>query len=316
MRAPLILVSVAFIGSVYLFITNENELNSVENEQAIPKAPHLTAQPTATTSSQVKDKAPVNKVISEQETLLQQAEGQVLMTALTSFWQQCLQQRTCDEMLAQQQLILDEHRYQLLVHFPEHQQEEQRLMGESLISQDATLADKIANVNTIREQVWGDDAKLLFAEQDAYYNYRLSIADPNNLLSQTQNSDDFMHQYSVMLAEWGDDLATFGLDSDNAKYEEAVKLIPPSMPENEVARIMEQLAKQYLTANTQQAIASRAEQVDKQHQDVSDYQQGLNELEAILANERATSKQALSDEEWQVYKADRLYQYRLGFFSP
>ncbi|NQZ91039.1 MAG: chromosome segregation ATPase [Moritella sp.] len=318
MRLPLLLISVAFIGSVYFFITNENELNAEKQERAIPalsETGHSTIQLTNMVSNQTKEQIPVNDDMPEPETLLQDAQGQTLITAITSFWQQCRRHNNCDELLTAQQLLLDEDRYQLLVNFPDNQQNEQRLMGASLISQDASLADKIANVKAIREQVWGDDAALLFQQQDTYYDYRLSLADPDSRFNQTQNADDFINEYNAMLAERGDDLDSFALNSDTAKYEEALQLIPLSMPENETARINAELASRYLTANERQSIVNREQQVDKQEQEITDYQQGLNELEVTLANERNTSKQTMSDEDWQVYKADRLYQYRLNFFS-
>ena len=318
MRLPLLLISVAFIGSVYFFITNENELNAEKQERAIPalsETGHSTIQLTNMVSNQTKEQIPVNDDMPEPETLLQDAQGQTLITAITSFWQQCRRHNNCDELLTAQQLLLDEDRYQLLVNFPDNQQNEQRLMGASLISQDASLADKIANVKAIREQVWGDDAALLFQQQDAYYDYRLSLSDPDNRFNLAQNADDFINEYNAMLADQGEDLDSFALSSDTAKYEEALQLIPPSMPEDETARIKAKLASQYLTANERQSIVNREQQVDKQEQDITDYQQGLNELEVTLANERATSKKTMNDEDWQVYKAERLYQYRLNFFS-
>ncbi|MCJ8351227.1 chromosome segregation ATPase [Moritella sp.] len=320
MRIPLLLISVAFIGSVFYFITNENELNSDKPKEAIPalfETSHATVQPTTITgaSSQPKGQIQSNSATREKDTLLQDVQGQALMTAITSFWQQCRRESNCDELLAQQQLLLDDDRYLLLVNFPVNQQNEQRLMGASLISQDASLADKIATVKAIREQVWGDDAALLFQQQDAYYDYRLSLSDPDNRFNLAQNADDFINEYNAMLADQGEDLDSFALSSDTAKYEEALQLIPPSMPEDETARIKAKLASQYLTANERQSIVNREQQVDKQEQDITDYQQGLNELEVTLANERATSKKTMNDEDWQVYKAERLYQYRLNFFS-
>ncbi|SQD77070.1 chromosome segregation ATPase [Moritella yayanosii] len=316
MRWPLLLISVAFIGSVYLFITNENELNAIKFETASPvlfETADEKVQPTASASSQTTAQIQINEDMPEQDTLLQ--SGQALMTAITSFWQQCRRESNCDELLTQQQLLLDDDRYQLLVNFPVNLQNEQRLMGASLISLDASLTDKIANVKAIREQIWGDDAALLFQQQDAYYDYRLSLSDLDNRLNQTQNSDDFINEYNAMLADRGEDLDSFALSSDTAKYEQALQLIPSSMPEDETVRIKAELASQYLTANEQQSIVNRDQQVDKQKQEITDYQQRLNQLEATLANERATSKKTMNDEDWQVYKADRLYQYRLSFFS-
>ncbi|QUM76807.1 chromosome segregation ATPase [Moritella sp. 24] len=319
MRMPLLLISVAFIGSVFFFITNENELNSVKQiivSPALPDSDHSRVQPNiiAETDDQTNGK-PQSHGSTEQKNRLQEAKGQALMSAITSFWQLCRQQNNCDELLVQQQLILDENRYQLLLNFFDNQQTEQRLMGSSLISQSSSLADKIAHVKSIREQVWGADAHLLFEDQDAYYDYRLLLADPDSRFNQALSADGFMNEYNAMLEELGEELDRFSLDSDNAKYEEAVNLIPASMPENEAVRIKSQLANKYLTGNEQQAIVNRTEQVDQQQQEVADYQQGLNALEVELANERATSKKTMSDEDWLVYKAERLYQYRLDFFS-
>lgn len=325
MRLLLLLISVAFIGSVYFFIINENKLNLDQPEKRVAllsessastyQSKSHSAVKTSAVSSQTKDEIQVNTDMSEQDNLLLSAQGQHLMAALTSFWQQCSRQHNCEEMLIRQQSILDERRYQLLLNFTENQQEELGLMGASLISQDASLADKIANVKAIREQVWGEDAALLFQQQDDYYDYRLSLTDPDNKLNQTQNADDFIYEYNQLLIERADDLDNFALSSGTAKYEEALKLIPASMSDYEAERIKDELAAEYLTSHDQQAIADREKQLNQQTEEITDYQQGLNLLETTLANERATTKQALTDEDWLAYKADRLYQYRLAFFS-
>jgi hypothetical protein len=319
LRLPLLLISVVFIGSVYFFITNEIKSNAVKQETVIPafsKTINSITQRAEMVSNKAKEQMQVNEVMPEKNSLLQDAQGQMLIAAITSFWQQCRKHNNCDELLAKQKPLLDYGRYQLLASFPVHQQEEQRLMGESLISQSASLEDKIANVKAIRDLVWGEDAALLFQQQDAYYEYRLSLAEPDNRFNQTQNADGFINEYNAMLAERDGDLDSFALSSDTAKYEEALALIPTSMPEDEIARIKAKLALQYLTANEQQFIANRENQVDKQEQEITDYQQGLNDLELTLADERVTSKQAMNNEDWQTYKAERLYQYRLNFFSP
>lgn len=322
MRLRLFLVSAAFIGSAYFFISSENELNA-QREVAVSTSASPQSESMATNTSipaagtiptKVQSEGVINNTLPEQDSSLQEARGQTLMTALTSFWKQCSQQNNCDDMLAEKQLILTARRYQLLRNFPVNQQKEQRFMGESLISQDATLADKVANVKAIREQVWGIDASLLFEEQAAYYNYRLSLVESSNLLSQAQDADEFMQEYNAMLEELGDDLRSFGLESEGAKYEEAVKLIPTSLPVHETERIKKKLATQYLTPESQQDIASRANQVEQQQQDVVSYQQGLNALELTLANERTTTKKTLTDEQWQTYTAEQLYNYRLAFF--
>lgn len=318
MRLPLLLISVAFIGSVYFFITNENRLNTEKQESAIPALSnivHSAIQPTEIASNKTKEKIPVNGALPKPDTLLQDAQGQTLMTAITAFWQQCRRQNNCDELLAKQQLLLDDARYQLLVNFPVNQQREQGLMGASLMSQDASLADKIANVKAIREQVWGDDTVLLFQQQDRYYDYRLSLTDPDSRFNQTQNADDFISEYKAMLEALDDDLASFSLNSDTAKYEEALRLIPSTMPEHEAVRIKDELASQYQTTNDQQAIRNREQQIDAQNQDVTDYQQGLSQLEISLSSERDSANNKMTDEDWLAYKADRLYQYRLDFFG-
>lgn len=322
MRNRLFLVSAAFIGSVYFFISSENELNA-EKEVAVFASASPQSESMATNASipaagtiptKVQSEGVINNTLPEQDSLLQEARGKTLMTALTSFWKQCSQQNNCDDMLAEKQLILTARRYQLLRNFPVNQQKEQGLMGESLISQDATLADKVANVKAIREQVWGIDANLLFEEQAAYYNYRLSLVESNNLLSQAQDADEFIQAYNTMLEAQGDDLLSFGLDSEEAKYEEAVKLIPTSLSAHEAERIKTKLAAQYLAPESQQDIANRVTQVEQQQQEVMSYQQGLNALELTLANERATTKKILTDEQWQTYTAEQLYNYRLAFF--
>lgn len=319
MRVRLFLVSAAFAGSVYFFISSENELNEDKQSEAAPllSAPvNSTLKQRGVVSNTTSKNIKLSSMKAEAASLLQSAQGQTLITALTAFWQQCNQEPHCDDMLLQQQLLLDEDRYQLLLNFPESLQAEQRLMGASLISHDTSLADKITNVQAIREQVWGEDAALLFKQQDDYYDYRLSLLDPNSRFNRSQDADDFISEYNKMLVEQGDDLTRVALSTDTAKYEEALKLIPSTMPEDQAVRIKDELASQYLTANEQQSIRHREQQIDAQNQDITDYQQGLNQLQTNLSNERDTTKKQMTNADWHAYKAERLYQYRLNFFGP
>ena len=317
MRVTLLLISVAILGSVYFFITDEKIMGSAKPAKVSSKLSEnfeATGQPTIT-SNKKKPQIDINQEFPRQENLLADGQGQTLMTAITTFWQQCRRYDNCEQLLAQQQLLLNQERYLLLLNFPDNEQEQQRLMGELFISKDTSLADKIANVQAIRSQVWGKDAKLFFKSQDAYYDYRLSLAGLENRFNQTHNADDFIEQYNQMLQEHSADLVSFSLNSDIAKYEAALQLIPENMTEEQSANIKAQLASKYLTANEQQSIASRVEQVNQQTQEITNYQQGLNQLEITLTHERATSKKTMNEQDWQVYKTERFYQFRFNFFN-
>lgn len=317
MRVTLLLISIAILGSVYFFITDEKIISSAKPVKAISqlsKNAVETGNPTIT-SNKKNPSVDIDQEFPQQDNLFADGQGQTLITALTIFWQQCSRYDNCEQLLAQQQLLLNQERYLLLLNFLDNQQEQQRLMGELLISKDTSLADKIANVQAIRAQVWGKDAKLFFEPEDAYYDYRLSLAEPDNRFNQTNNADDFIEQYNQLLQEHSADLDNFSLNSDTAKYEEALQLIPENMTEDQSANIKAQLANKYLTGNEQQSITSRVEQVNQQAQEITNYQQGLNQLEITLTHERTTSKEMMSDQDWQVYKAERFYQFRLNFFN-
>ena len=317
MRVTLLLISVAILGSVYFFITDEKIMSSAKPEKTISqlsKNAEATGQPTIT-SNQTNPQVDINQEFPKQKNLLADGQGQKIMTALTTFWQQCRRYDNCEQLLIQQQLLLNQERYLLLLNFPDNQQEQQRLMGELLISKDTSLADKIANVQAIRTQVWGKDAKLFFEREDAYYDYRLSLTEPDNRFNQTHNADDFIEQYNQLLQEHSADLDSFSLNSDIAKYEAALQLIPENMTEEQSANIKAQLASKYLTANEQQSITSRGEQVNQQTQEITNYQQGLSQLEITLTHERATSKKTMNEQDWQIYKTERFYQFRLKFFN-
>ncbi|MCJ8297162.1 MAG: chromosome segregation ATPase, partial [Colwellia sp.] len=171
------------------------------------------------------------------------------------------------------------------------------------------------NVQAIRTQVWGKDAKLFYELEDAYYDYRLSLTEPDNRFNQTHNADDFIEQYNQLLEEHSADLDSFSLNSDIAKYEAALQLIPENMTEEQSANIKAQLADKYLTSNEQKSITSRVEQVNQQTQEITNYQQGLSQLEITLTHERATSKKTMNEQDWQIYKTERFYQFRLKFFN-
>ncbi|KGJ93916.1 hypothetical protein [Colwellia psychrerythraea] len=315
MRLLFLLICAVIASSTYVVISSEKQSNVAVNNN--------TRTQVAINETLIIEQIPMKNEVNQQqdskqaihESVLASSQGQPLLHALTSFWQQCRHHENCEQLLIVQQSLLSENRYQLLLNFPDNYQEQQRFMGELLISQDTTIVNKIANVQEIRAKVWGENTRLLFGEQDAYYDYRTSLTDTNNGFNETGNAIDFIEEYKNMLQEHHDDLTLFSLNSASAKYEQALQLIPSNMSENEMASIKEQLANLYLTDVEQESIANREEQLNQQNEEIIDYQQALNQLELSLSHERATSKKAMNEQDWQVYKTEKLYTFRLNFFN-
>ncbi len=315
MRLLFLLICAVIVSSTYVVISSEKQPNvAVYNN---------TPTQVATNETLIIEQVLMKNEVNEQqyskqalqESVLASSQGQRLLHELTSFWQQCRHHENCEQLLSLQQSLLSESRYQLLVNFPDNYQEQQRFMGELLISQDTSLVNKITNVQEIRAQVWGENTRILFGEQDAYYDYRTTLTDTDNRFNDTDNAVEFIEEYTQMLQEYHDDLTRFSLNSASAKYEQALQLIPSNMSENEMANIKEQLANLYLTEHEQESIADREEQLNQQNEEILDYQQALNQLELSLNHERATSKKSLNEQDWQAYKTEKLYTFRLNFFN-
>jgi len=241
---------------------------------------------------------------------IEQASGKALQALLRSFWQLCSAKNNCNQQLAQLHGLLSPQRLSLLENFAALEQARDQLFGAELISQDTGLEDKIARVKAVNEQVWGQDADLLYRDEYARYDYALDGRE----LSQSNGVSEFIDGYRQLNKSWQGELANLELQSPEARYEQALSLMPASFSDMQRARAREELAQLYLTPKQAASVKQRQQQVAEQARTVAGYQQGLAALKRELAQQRKTSLAHLSPAQWQSYQSQRRYQYRLDYF--
>jgi hypothetical protein len=231
-----------------------------------------------------------------------------LKPEIENFWRQCTKQQQCEQWLAELATTVSAERYQLIAEYPAKLQQLETLMGSNLITQETTLADKVALVQAQRQQVWGDKADALFAQENAFYQNRQQLAtlvEESEYLTQEEQLEALEQLQSAQDSEI----------TPEDKYEQALSLLGNGLASDELNQMKTMLANRYLDTETTQSVMARAVQVDTQQQQVLSYQQGLEQLEDSLATERNSTLAYMTETEWQRYQQQQIFAYRQVFFE-
>jgi hypothetical protein len=261
---------------------------------------------------------------------LQQLQGRPLRLKLARFWQSCRATDNCDWQLAQLEGVLPEPLLGVLIHFEANQVQHRAMLGDELMSHEIDLEDKIARIKAINEQVFGDAAALLYA--DDYENYSQALS--GQALGEYLSGEDFVAQFT--------DLALRGLvDNDvgindgainsnatkallasqrgtaqgMALYEQGMSFIPKNASLQEQQAIDKALAKQWLSKQQQTQLRNRQGQIASQEGQKQDYQQAFKALMLDLSAQRQTTLAHLSMDEWLAYQGQQKAQFRQAFFT-
>ncbi len=231
-----------------------------------------------------------------------------LKTEIQEFWQQCTKKQECEQWLAELAETVSLERYQLIAEYPGKLKELETLMGSELIAQDATLTDKVAMVQAQRQQIWGEQAELLFAKENAFYEQRQQLAELQEE-SKYQTDGERLEALEQLYTDQDDEIAP------ETKYEQALSLLSDGLEGEELSQLKNKLASRYLDEDKVRQIEVRETQVIEQSQQVQSYQQGLAQLERDLAAARNSEYTHLSEAEWQIYKDQQIFDYRQQFFA-
>ncbi|WDE00725.1 hypothetical protein [Thalassomonas actiniarum] len=276
-----------------------------------PKHTHPAVDPGLAEKSQPTEQGAAESWAQHTSREIELASGKTLQALLRRFWQLCTAQDNCPEQLARLHSVLAPDYYHLLENFADLEQVREQLLGAELSAHDSALEDKIARVKAINEQVWGQDAELLYRDEYALYDFSLQGRE----LAQLSGVEAFIDGYRQLTSRWQGKLASFELQTSQAKYEQALSLLPPSFSESQQAMARAELAHLYLTPEQAASVQQRAGQVAQQADTVASYQQGLAALNRELALLRKTTLAHLSTAEWQSYQSTQKYRYRLDFFA-
>ncbi|OEE91648.1 hypothetical protein [Vibrio crassostreae] len=299
--------------------TNETALSSAQHTEPKPRVSTTTnddnSTPTATASSensashsnQAQAGALDGKILAENWSEL---EGKALFDELDGFWKLCQQRDDCAEQLARLKSELPGIWFELLSDYPQLSADWQLTQSTIPLESIETLEDRVALFKQSAQQVWGELAHQLFADQLAHLDFTL---DANTL--EKNEASQFLANYQDLLSEWQNNTGTLNAETQLQKYELAVSLIPSSYNPAEVASVKADLQDAYLDEAQASNIAAREQQVAQQQQTVMSYHEQLDQLKATLDSQRSSSYATWTQQDWDSYYQQQVTDFREQFFS-
>ncbi|UOE90460.1 chromosome partitioning protein ParA [Vibrio splendidus] len=315
----LVVTVTSIIGYSWSSKSNGIPLSSAQHAEAKPRVSTTTDDdnftPTATTSSE--NAASQNKQPEAEssggETLvenLSELEGKALFDELDGFWALCQQRDDCAEQLARLKSELPSIWFELLSDYPQLSVDWQLAQSTIPLESIETLEDRVALFKQSAQQIWGELAHQLFADQFAHLDFTL---DANTL--KENDANQFLANYQDLLNEWQNNTGTLNAETQLQKYELAVSLISSSYSPAEVASVKTGLQEAYLDEAQASNIATREQQVAQQQQTVMSYHEQLDQLKATLGSQRSSSYATWTQQNWDSYYQQQVTDFREQFFS-
>ncbi|MEZ9310677.1 chromosome partitioning protein ParA [Vibrio sp. 10N.286.49.F3] len=315
----MLVLTASIIGYSWSSKTNETALSSAQHTEPNPRVSTTTnddnSTPTATASSensashsnQAQAGALDGKILAEN---LSELEGKALFDELDGFWKLCQQRDDCAEQLARLKSELPGIWFELLSDYPQLSADWQLTQSTIPLESIETLEDRVALFKQSAQQVWGELAHQLFADQLAHLDFTL---DANTL--EKNEASQFLANYQDLLSEWQNNTGTLNAETQLQKYELAVSLIPSSYNPAEVASVKADLQDAYLDEAQASNIAAREQQVAQQQQTVMSYHEQLDQLKATLGSQRSSSYATWTQQDWDSYYQQQVTDFREQFFS-
>ncbi|WP_052878777.1 hypothetical protein [Vibrio coralliirubri] len=315
----MLVLTASIVGYSWSSKSTETPLSSAQHAGAKPRVSAATADdsstPIATASSE--NTASQNKQAEAEssggETYaenLTELEGKVLFDELDEFWKLCQQREDCAEQLARLKSELPSIWFELLSDYPQLSADWQLTQSTIPLESIATLEERVALFKQSAQQVWGELAHQLFADQFAHLDFTL---DANTL--EENEASQFLANYQDLLSEWQNNTGTLNAETQLQKYELAVSLIPNSYSPAEVASVKADLQDAYLDEAQASNIAAREQQVAQQQQTVMSYHEQLDQLKATLGSQRSSSYATWTQQDWDSYYQQQVTDFREQFFS-
>ncbi|MCF7486896.1 chromosome partitioning protein ParA [Vibrio sp. A2-1] len=297
----------------------ETALSSAQHTEAKPRVSTTTDDdnftPTATASSE--DAASQNKQAEAESSggethveNLSELEGKALFDELDGFWALCKQRDDCTEQLARLKSELPSIWFELLSDYPQLSVDWQLTQSTIPLESIETLEERVALFKQSAQQVWGELAHQLFADQFAHLDFTLDA----NTLKENEASQ-FLANYQGLLSEWQNNTDTLNAETQLQKYELAVSLIPSSYSPAEIVSVKADLQETYLDETEAKNIAAREQQVTQQQQTVMTYHKQLDQLKATLGSQRSSSYATWTQQDWDSYYQQQVSDFREQFFS-
>ena len=309
----------SIIGYSWSSKSIETPLSSAQHTEAKPRVSTTTDDdnftPTATTSS---GNSALQSNLSLTESSggethvenLSELEGKALFDELDGFWKLCQQRDDCTEQLARLKSELPSIWFELLSDYPQLSVDWQLTQSTIPLESIETLEERVALFKQSAQQVWGELAHQLFADQFAHLDFTLDA----NTLKENEASQ-FLANYQDLLSEWQNNTGTLNAETALQKYELAVSLIPSSYSPAEIVSLKADLQETYLDEMQASNITAREHQVAKQQQTVMTYHEQLDQLKATLDSQRSSSYATWTQQDWDSYYQQQVSDFREQFFS-
>lgn len=241
---------------------------------------------------------------------LTELEGKALHNELNEFWSLCQQADNCTEQLAQLKSELPIEWFELLSDYPklsaDWQVRESTIPLESLNSLEA----RVELFKQSAQEIWGELAHQLFADQFAHLDFTLSA----NTLEEIEPSE-FVSHYQALISEWESKTGTLNARTPAQQYELAFSLLPNSYSSTELATIKAELQETYLDAAQADNIAAREQQVTQQQQTVMTYHEQLAQLKSTLDSQRSANHANWDTQQWNDHYQQQITEFREQFFE-
>ncbi|CAK2909131.1 Chromosome partitioning protein ParA [Vibrio crassostreae] len=241
---------------------------------------------------------------------LTELAGKALLNELEEFWTLCQQAGNCTEQLAQLKSELPMEWFELLSNYPklsaDWQVRESTIPLESIDSLEA----RVELFKQAAQEIWGELANQLFADQFAHLDFTLSTNTFEEVVA-----TEFVSHYQALLSEWEGTTGTINAETPAQQYELAVSLLPNSYSSAELATIKAELQETYLDVEQADNIAAREQQVAQQQQTVMSYHEQLEQLKATLDSQRISSYATWTQQDWDSYYQQQVTDFREQFFS-
>ncbi|WP_261885936.1 chromosome partitioning protein ParA [Vibrio pomeroyi] len=241
---------------------------------------------------------------------LTELEGKPLLDELNEFWMLCQQVGNCTEQLAQLKSELSIEWFELLNNYPklsaDWQVRESTMQLESVDSLEA----RVEMFKQSAQEVWGELAHQLFADQFAHLDFTLSA----NTLEEIEPTEFVLH-FQDLLSEWESKSGTLNAETPAQQYELAVSLLPNSYSSTELATIKAELQETYLDAAQADNIAAREQQVAQQQKTVMTYHELLAQLKSTLDSQRSANHANWDTQQWNDYYQQQITEFREQFFE-
>ncbi|WP_059019891.1 hypothetical protein [Vibrio coralliirubri] len=315
----MLVLTASIIGYSWSSKTNETLLSSAQHTEPKPRVSTTTADdnftPTTTASSEnaASQSKPAEAESSGGETNaenLTELEGKALLDELDGFWKLCQQREDCAEQLARLKTELPSIWFELLSDYPQLSVDWQLTQSTIPLESIETLEERVALFKQSAQQVWGELAHQLFADQFTHLDFTLEA----KTLKENEASQ-FLANYQDLLSEWQNNTGTLNAETQLQKYELAVSLIPSSFNAVEIASVKADLQDVYLDEAQASNIAAREQQVAQQQQTVLSYHEQLDQLKATLGSQRSSSYATWTQQEWDSYYQQQVTDFREQFFS-